>query len=96
MAKKSNAEERYKKFHGRKPERSYSLEVPFPKRMVFLGEGLAIEYESAKKLNSRDSSGKVRGYRHKFGSGVKIYTDPAGKCLYVLGGRFRVTDWMRD
>lgn len=84
---------RFRRFHVRTPDKIGRVNIPHPKALVLLGEGVAIEYRSDKlALGSR----KVRTYRHRFGRGVKVYTDAAGKTLWITGGRFRVTDWMRD
>lgn len=84
---------RYKKFHGRSPEKNTKINFPYPKQLVLLGKGVAIEYESDKVFGNRPR--KKRLFRHKFGRKVKIYTDPQGKALYIVGGKFRVTDWLR-
>jgi len=62
-----------------------------------LGNARSIVYiapgYSAKSFKGR---GKLAGeYIHRFGSGVKIYTTETGKSLIVMGGKFRVTDWLR-
>ena len=83
---------RFAKFHGRAPDKVSSISIPYPKSLVYLGQAVAIEYASNKlAMGARRS----RVYRHLFGAGVKLYTDPGGKALYVIGGRFRVTDWLR-
>jgi hypothetical protein len=87
------AARRFKGFHARQPQKVGFVNIPHPKALVFLGHGVAIEYRSDKlALGSR----KMRTYRHRFGGAVKIFTDAKGKTLYITGGRFRVTDWMRD
>lgn len=91
----ATAEGRYKQFFGFEPTSSFKVEIPFPKAVACLGDALAVEYRSDKKLSPRDSSRRRRAYRHIIGRGVKIYTDPSGKCLYITGGKFRVTDWLR-
>lgn len=85
---------RYKKFHAKTPDKTKSIDIPYPKVLVYLGEGLAIEYRSAKIAKGVPEGSN--NYRHRFKSGVKVYTDPDGKMLYLCGGKFRVTDWMRD
>lgn len=87
---------RFEKFHGRRPDRLARIPFEQPKQLVYLGRGVAIEYESDKPDPRRKRSEKTSVYRHKLGAGVKIYCDPRGKMVLVLGGRFRVTDWMRD
>lgn len=87
------AVKKYKQFHGRLPTKVTKVNVPYPKKLVLLGEGVAIEYKSDKKF--RNKPRRPRIYRHKFGRGVQVFTDPKGKALYLLGGRLRVTNWMR-
>lgn len=65
-----------------------------PNALTFLGDGAAIEYRSDKKLGDRPRAKRL--YRHKFGSGVKIFLHPNRKWILISGGKFRVTDWMRD
>jgi hypothetical protein len=35
-------------------------------------------------------------WKHKFGKGVKVYRVAGTEIYIVKGGRFRVTDWLRD
>ncbi len=96
MASKAGMK-RYRKFHGRAPSKMRFVDLPRPKEIIYLGRGVAIEYESDKVLEAGDRRlPKKRNYRHEFGAGVQIYTDPKGQALFIKGGRFRVTDWMRD
>lgn len=88
------AVKRFENFHGRKADRVGKVEIPIPKSLVYLGEGVAITYRSDKNV-PRLGGRKARTYEHKFGRGVKIFTDPKGQALYIVGGRFKVTDWMR-
>lgn len=91
------ATRRARRFHGRDPRAKGLVDIPYPKALVLLGVGVAIEYESDKVLNAGDRrTPRSRTYRHELGAGVKIYADPKGRTLFIKGGRFRVTDWMRD
>jgi hypothetical protein len=94
MSEKAEALKRYRKFHGHEPRKYSTINIPYPRILVCLGKGVAIEYESDKK-DKNVPTGKNE-YRHKFKQGVKIYTDKKGKILIITGGKFRVTDWMRD
>lgn len=89
----SEALKRYKKFHGKAPTKISTVSIPYPKKLVLVGEGVAVEYRSDKPLGNRPKRKRV--YRHPFGRGVKVYMDPKGKALYITGGKFRVTDWLR-
>jgi hypothetical protein len=92
VAKIASAVKRFKTFHKKAPNRIGSVDFRIPKALVYLGKGVAIEYLSDKfALGSR----RERLYRHKFGAGVKLYTCPQGRKLFVFGGRLRVTDWLR-
>lgn len=86
---------RYKGFQGRAPKKVTRINIPKIGPIVYLGKGLAIEYQSDKKMHRSDIRPTSRGYRHTFEKGVKIYTEPTGKALIVIGGRFKVTDWLR-
>lgn len=88
---------RAKRFHGRDPRRAGWVEIPYPKALVLLGAGVAIEYRSDKVWKRGDRfNPKLRTYRHELGRGVRVFADPKGRTLIIKGGRFRVTDWMRD
>lgn len=81
-------------FHGKKNATQVgkaTLEIPTA--LVYMGEGVAIEYRSDKNLPGQPKQSRV--YRHKFGKGVKIYCDPKGETIFVFGGRMKVTDWIR-
>lgn len=101
---KKQTYENFKKFHGRPPEKKTSIEFTMPQSLTFLGGGYSIKYESDKPLyrgHGRTPSGrtpvrKKRLYEHQFGPGVKIYLHPNRRWLIIGGGKFRVTDWMRD
>lgn len=92
MSEVKQAVAKYRKFYGKNPTKKGRVNIPFPRAVVCLGAGVAVEYRSDKKL---DGTFKKRLYRHKFGAGVKVYTDPKGKAIYITGGRMRVTDWIR-
>lgn len=86
---------RYRKFHGKPADKAGKVEIPFPRSLVYLGVGVSITYQASKPNDPR-TKGKLAKYEHDFGPGVRVFTDPKGKALYVVGGRFRVTDWLRD
>lgn len=88
---------KFRQFTGRNPDAVGQVDLPRPKTLVFLGEGVAITYRAGKKNDPRKRArGKIVEYEHRLGKGVKVFTDPKGKALFILGGKFRVTDWMRD
>lgn len=88
----------FKRFHKYAPEKITSVEIPMPKALVLVGEGVVIEYRSDKIAAKKGPMSKrqKRHYRHEFSRGVRIFMDPNGKALYIVGGKFRVTDWLRD
>ncbi len=83
---------RFKRFHGRAPQKLTHIQFTAPKSVTFLGTVHTITYESTKKLYGTHHA---RLYTHRMGSGVKIFLHPDGRTLLIKGGRFRVTDWMR-
>lgn len=93
VAREMSSKKNYEKFHGRPVQKVSAINFTMPKSLTFLGDGEAIEYVSDKKLHGQH---KKRLYRHKFGPGVKIYLHPNRKWILITGGKFRVTDWMRD
>lgn len=98
----SAALKRFQGFHGRAPSKIRSVELPLPNdlrklELVYLGRAIAIEYESDKVMHKADRRlPKSRTYRHEFGAGVEVYCDASGRVGIIRGGKFRVTDWMRD
>jgi hypothetical protein len=87
---------RFQKFHAKAPTKIVKESVRiagWPKALVFLGQGHAVEYKSD-KLAHGERVQKL--YRHKLGRAVNFYTDPDGQMLIIFGGKFRVTDWLRD
>lgn len=93
----AKAVKKFAQFHGRKADKAGRVEIPIPSDkcpLVFLAEGVSIEYRAAKRNDPR-TGGKMALYKHRLGKGVKIFTDVEGKALFIVGGRFKVTDWMR-
>lgn len=85
------AVKRYVRFHGKRPSKVTTVDFPQPKALVLLGRGKAVEYISDKAFNGR----KANLFRHILGKKVKVYCDPKGRWLFISGGRFRVSDWLR-
>jgi hypothetical protein len=85
------AHEKYRQFHGKEPRSQGSVEFPVPKKLVYLGEAVAIEYRCSKLNGGGD--GKRAVYRHEFESSVKLCMNETGrKVLYLLGSRIMVDD----
>lgn len=85
---------KYQEFHqGLLPDRIKRVKTQNPKTLVELGTADRIYY-------TREEPGGPREYYHDFGedSGHRptLATDPKGKQLYILGGSFKVKDWIYD
>lgn len=85
---------KYREFHqGLSPDRVQRIRVQHPKSLVKLGTADRIDY-------TREEPGGPRPYFHQFGeeSGKKpiLASSPDGRELYILGGNFRVKDWIFD
>jgi hypothetical protein len=86
-----DAQRLYREFHGRNPRRTSSLDIHVPKKLVLIGEAIAIEYR-CDKLNG-GGDGKKAIYRHEFETPAIVCMDErAGKQLYVIGPRIKVDD----
>lgn len=90
-----NAVKNFRKFHGRPVEKQTAIDFTMPKALTFLGEGHAVEYRNSGKARAAGGKGR-EPLRHLFGRGVKIYLHPNRRWIIIGGGKFRVTDWMRD
>jgi hypothetical protein len=77
----------YEEFHDRPAERLTPVEIPDPPAVSLkLGDLTQVNY-------SRIEQGRRVEFFHKFGSRrPKLLTDPQGRFLYVIGGRFRIRD----
>lgn len=87
------ARKAYRAFHKKNPDKMTTAEFTMPKSLIRLGSAVAVEYRSDKPLAGVR---KNRIYRHKFGRNVILYCHPNRRWLFVSGGNFRVTDWLRD
>lgn len=78
----------FKRFQGRPATRGARVSVPDPPAVVvYLGELVQVNYRTRKGKN-----GTVE-YYHRFTKPLPILvSDPKGKHLYVVGGRFKITD----
>jgi len=86
-----SAVRKYEEFHGRSPKFSSGVEFHTPKRLVYLGEAVAIEYRCSKLNGGGD--GKRAVYRHEFETPAKVCMDETGrKILYIIGNRIVVDD----
>jgi len=86
-----SAEDRYLQFHGREPKYEEKIEFTLPKKLVYLGEAVAIEYRCSKRNGGGD--GRRATYRHEFETPAKLCMDETGKrILYIIGSKIVVTD----
>lgn len=80
----------FERFTGRPPERVACL--PFerwaPRVLVELGELRALVYRAARRAGE---PGGRQTYVHHFDRPPHLLADPAGRRLFIAGGRFRVT-----
>jgi hypothetical protein len=82
---------KYEEFHGRVPKHEDGIDFHTPKKLVYLGEAVAIEYRCSKLNGGGDGTRAV--YRHEFETPAKVCMDETGrKCLYIIGNRIAVTD----
>jgi len=86
-----SADDKYREFHGKNPRYASSVDFHTPRKLVYLGEAVAIEYRCNKLHGGGD--GKRAVYRHEFETPAKVCMDETGrKCLYIIGNRIVVDD----
>jgi hypothetical protein len=82
---------KYEEFHGKSPKSETGVDFHVPRRLVYLGEAVAIEYRCSKLNGGGDGTRAV--YRHKFETPAKVCMDETGrKCLYIIGNRIVVDE----
>lgn len=89
---KPNPEDRdYEQFHGKPPTRTSGYDLHVPKKLILLGDAVAVEYRCNKLHGGGD--GKQAIYRHKFEKGSILAMDERKRRqLYILGPRITVTE----
>jgi hypothetical protein len=77
----------YKQFREAEPKRARKITVTLPKAVMIMGYCEAILY-------STTHAGKAAMYKHKFARGSRpmLCAGPKRGQLYLIGGRFRVTE----
>jgi len=84
-----DAHGKYAEFHGKESRRTTGVDFHIPKRLVFLGKAVAIEYR-CNKLNG-GGDGKQAIYRHEFETPSVVCMDETGrKQLYIIGPQITV------
>jgi hypothetical protein len=86
-----SAYRKFREFHGKPARRTSLLDIHVPKRLVLLGEAVAIEYRCDKLNGGGDGTKAV--YRHEFDTPAILCMDERGrKQLYIIGPRLAVND----
>lgn len=86
-----SAKRSYEEFHGKRPRRTSGLNFHVPRKLVFLGKAVAIEYRCSKWNGGGDGRSAV--YRHEFETPAILCMDErSGKQLYIIGPRITVDD----
>lgn len=81
----------FSRFHGKRPSKAELGGFYDPKSLIYLGRAVAIVYESDKLNGGGD--GKSAQYIHDFETPAALFMDErAGKQLYILGPKIKVTD----
>lgn len=82
---------RYAEFHGKEPRRESDLNFHVPRKLVYLGKAIAIEYQCSKLNGGGD--GKTAVYRHEFETPAMVCMDETGrKQLYIVGSQIVVDE----
>jgi hypothetical protein len=81
------AKKLYEDFREVAPKRTRKIRIKYPKAVAVMGYCNAIEYETS-------HNGVAKSYRHKFAKGSRalLCAGPSPNQLYLIGGRFHVTD----
>lgn len=77
----------YESFREKKPRRLKVIDVDIPTVVACIGHVEAIDYRTT-------HGKKLALYRHSFAVGSRplLVVSPDGKCLMLLGGRFKFTE----
>lgn len=80
--------EKYLEVHGKAPTKASRVEIPDPPQAVTLiGELIQVNYRTTK------NGGPSTEYYHRFKRPrPKLVTDPKGKNLFVVGGKFKISE----
>lgn len=87
MSQKAKAKKLYEEFREAKAKRKRSIRIKYPKAVAVMGYCEAILYSTSHK-------GVAKLYKHKFAKGSRalLCAGPGKSQLYLIGGRFHVTD----
>ena len=81
------AKKLYESFREKTATRARRINLKLPRAVMVMGYCSAIEYETTHGT-------KMRAYRHKFAKGSRplLCAGPGKSQLFLIGGRFHVTD----
>jgi hypothetical protein len=86
----TKAEKAYQRFHGRKVSETFETVFTTPRKLVHLGDAVAIIYRSDKTHGG--GNGTPRLFKHDFKKGVILAMDEtAENQLYIIGQSLKVT-----
>lgn len=87
MSAKKRAKKLYEDFRETKVKRTRSIKIRYPKAVAIMGYCEAILY-------STTHNGVAKLYKHKFAKGSRalLCAGPGKSQLYLIGGRFHVTE----
>jgi hypothetical protein len=86
----TKAEKAYLRFHGQKVNQTFETIFTTPRKLVHLGDAVAIIYRSDKKNGG--GNGTPRLFKHDFKPGVILAMDETAKNqLYIIGESLKVT-----
>jgi hypothetical protein len=87
MSQKKRATKLYEDFRETKVKRTRGIRIRYPKAVAIMGYCEAILY-------STTHNGVAKLYKHKFAKGSRalLCAGPGKSQLYLIGGRFHVTD----
>jgi len=91
MKKIEKALKKYKEFNNREPKEVKKVDVKLPDVWTLMGNITSISYESEKE-------GFKAIYEHKFDkkNPPQGYFDENGKMILIIGGKFKIKDWIYD
>jgi hypothetical protein len=83
--KSSQAQDWFRRFHERAPGRSRHVKLPQSRAVAMIGTLDAVPYTAI-------VNGRAVRFKHTFAKGSRPMLATDGRHLYILGGRFRVTE----
>ena len=81
----AKARDWYRRFHEREPGRGRKVNLPMPRSLAMMGTLDAVPYTAI-------VGGKAVRFKHTFARGSRPVLATDGKHLFIIGGRFHVTE----